>query len=66
MKTQSGVWRITSDAGVELGEYPGKSVADALDALARDAGYASQETAMGARGPFRGHVVYVRPLEAAS
>lgn len=66
MKTKSGVWRITSDAGVELGEYPGKSVADALDAMARNAGYSSQETAMSAVGPFRGHVVYVRPLEVAS
>ena len=66
MKAKSGMWRITSEQGVEFGEYPGKSVADALDALARDAGYASQETCMQAVGPFKGHVVYVRPIEVAS
>ena len=58
-KTPSGMWSITSAAGVALGTYAGDSVADALDAMARDAGYASQEAASSVVGLFDGHVVYV-------
>ena len=61
-KRPSGMWRIISDAGQDLGVYVGDSVADALDAMARDAGYASQETAMSAVGPFRGRVIFVGRL----
>ena len=39
---------ITSSQGVALGTYPGPTEADALDALARDAGYVE------AAGPFSG------------
>lgn len=34
-------WQIKSDAGVYLGVYDGQTPADAIDALSRDAGYAS-------------------------
>lgn len=54
-----GMWRITSSYGVELGLYPGRSIADALDVMARDAGYASQEAASSVAGPFTGHVTYI-------
>ena len=33
-------YRITSKQGIELGEYRAATAAGALDALARDAGYA--------------------------
>ena len=33
---------ITSDAGVVLGEYEGADESEAIDAMARDAGYADR------------------------
>jgi hypothetical protein len=42
-------WQITSSAGVDLGTYEGETETDALDAMARDAGYESQADA-NARG----------------
>lgn len=35
-------YRITSSAGVELGIYEGETAEEALDAMARDAGYESE------------------------
>lgn len=48
-------YRITSEAGVNLGTYEGETEQDALDAMARDAGYKSQEDAIdqGFRGRCR-------------
>jgi len=51
-------YRIVSSAGVELGTYEGETEREALDAMARDAGYASQADAE-ARGvaPFDGRIL---------
>ena len=38
-------FQITSSAGVDLGTYPGAEPIDALNALARDAGYADHVAA---------------------
>lgn len=48
-------WRVVSRDGVIMGIYPGITSWDALDAMARDAGYRSQADAI-ARGiaPFNG------------
>ena len=43
MKMKS--FQITSSAGIDLGTYPGEAPVDALNGLARDAGYADH-TAM--------------------
>jgi hypothetical protein len=53
-------WRIVSDAGVDMGVYSGRSRLDALDAMARDAGYASEDDA-NASGiePFSGVVTRI-------
>ena len=59
VKMGSGLWRITSEAGYPLGVYAGGSVADALDALAVDAGYGSHADVIAVVGPFKGHVAYV-------
>jgi len=58
-------YKITSSAGVELGTYEADSVAGALDAMARDAGYASQADAV-AQGvePFTG--IVEQTMDAAS
>lgn len=47
---------ITSNAGVNMGCYVAESEADALDAMAIDAGYASQADAAEVAGPFEGTV----------
>lgn len=47
-------FRIISSAGVDLGVYEGETEAEALDALARDAGYANQAEAPDA---FDGEVI---------
>lgn len=49
-------WKIESKAGVDMGTYRGKTEQDALDAMARDAGYASQAEAEEVLGPFKGTV----------
>lgn len=44
---------ISSAAGIDLGTYPGETPLDALDALAREAGYtchAAECVAIGSRG----------------
>jgi len=55
----SGLWRITSTDGVELGTYSGSTPADALDAMARDAGYENEAACEEVCGKFQGHVAYV-------
>jgi hypothetical protein len=47
---------ITSAFGVYLGRYAGDTPAEALDAMARDAGYDSQAEAATDVGPFEGTV----------
>lgn len=58
-------YKITSSAGIDMGTYTAPSESDALDALARDAGYESQAAAMasvGLAGKKTGlHVEEVRP-----
>jgi len=49
-------WRVTSSAGVDLGVWSGATPADALDAMARDAGYENQADATAIAGPFDGTV----------
>lgn len=39
-------WKITSAAGVEMGVYEGETADEALDAMARGAGYESQADAV--------------------
>jgi hypothetical protein len=50
-------WKITSEGGVTLGTYEAETAEDALDAMAREAGYESEADAV-ARGitPFKGRV----------
>ena len=54
---------INSDGGVYLGRYIGDSEAEALDAMARDAGYDSQAEAATDAGPFSGTVHEVEVSE---
>lgn len=50
-------WKIESAAGVEMGVYEGETEQDALDAMARDAGYQDLSHADEVTGsPFRGTV----------
>lgn len=58
------IWTITSGAGVVLGDYPGETAADALDALARDAGYRDAADAAEASGDDGSHLI-VRRVDAA-
>lgn len=51
-------YQITSSAGVAMGIYEGETPADTLDAMARDAGYASQADVTETLGePFDGTVI---------
>lgn len=50
------MWQITSSAGVDMGIYEAETAADALDAMARDAGYKSQADAAEQVGAFDGTV----------
>lgn len=43
----STTYRITSRTGVDLGTYEGETAAEALDAMAQDAGYQSYRHACG-------------------
>lgn len=52
-------YKITSSAGIEMGTYEGEMVADALDAMARDAGYASAADAAATTGDFDGTVTEI-------
>lgn len=52
-------FKIISSAGVDMGTYQGDSPAGALDAMARDAGYADQRDATAVAGPFEGVVMRV-------
>ena len=47
-------YRLTSTAGVDLGTYEGMTLSDALDAMARKAGYDSNAHAIESAGPFEG------------
>ena len=49
-------YRIISSAGQEMGTYEADSEIEALDEMARDAGYADQDEAAEAVGPFDGTV----------
>lgn len=59
-------YRIVSDVGQDMGVYEGRNPEEALDAMARDAGYESQADAE-TRGiaPFRGTVerIYSEDLD---
>lgn len=52
-------YQITSSAGVDMGVYEADSPEDALDAMARNAGYRDQADAAAVAGPFTGTVVEV-------
>ena len=47
---------IESSAGVTLGYYKGIDTLDALDAMARDAGYTDYAESVEAVGPFDGTI----------
>lgn len=50
-------YRITSSQGVDMGTYEGETAADALDAMARNAGYRDQAHAAEVAGAFEGSAV---------
>lgn len=50
-------YKITSSAGVDMGVYAGSTPTEALDAMARDAGYRDQAAAAEVAGAFEGTVV---------
>jgi hypothetical protein len=59
---QMTMWQVTSSAGVDMGVYEGETPADALDAMARDAGYKSQADATDSGiSPFEGTVAREMP-----
>lgn len=49
-------FRIISSAGMEMGVFEGETREEALEAMARDAGYASLAEATEVAGPFEGTV----------
>lgn len=49
-------YRITSSAGVDMGSYEAESPEDALELMARDAGYRSAEHAAEVAGRFDGTI----------
>ena len=49
-------YHIINSEGVEMGIYQGETKADALDAMARDAGYKDQAEATTVAGDFDGTV----------
>lgn len=59
-------WRIVNkESGVDLGVYPGADVVEALEALARDAGYASYLEACRVAGYANLLITEVSPDRAA-
>lgn len=50
-------WQITSGAGADLGIYEGETKEDALDAMARDAGYANNAEATKVSGDDGAHLI---------
>lgn len=56
--SETWIWLISS-AGVDMGIYEGETEADALDAMALDAGYRDQAHAAEVAGPFEGTVAEV-------
>ena len=54
-------WKITSDAsGADLGVYEGDTAGDALDAMAREAGYGSHSEACAVTGDDGRHLRVTR------
>jgi hypothetical protein len=49
-------YKIISSAGVNMGTFEGATEAEALDAMARDAGYRDSAEAAEVAGPFEGTV----------
>jgi hypothetical protein len=49
-------YQIISSAGVDMGTFDGATEAEALAAMARDAGYRDQAEATAPVGPFEGTV----------
>ncbi len=56
MTTTNKTYRIVSSAGVDMGTYTAATTEEALDAMARDAGYAGAAEAAEVAGPFEGTV----------
>lgn len=52
-------FQIVSSAGVEMGTYEADTASEALDAMARDAGYRDQADAASQVGAFDGTVTEV-------
>jgi len=59
MNITNKTFRIVSSAGVDMGQYQGETEAEALDAMAQDAGYASQADAAAQGMAFTGTVEVV-------
>jgi hypothetical protein len=55
-ETTMTTYQIISSAGVDMGTYKGATEAEALDAMARDAGYRDSAEAAEVAGPFDGTV----------
>ena len=58
-------YRIISNAGQDMGTYEADSEAEALNAMARDAGYADQSEAAEVAGPFDGTVQSTEERDSA-
>jgi hypothetical protein len=54
-------YQITSSQGQDMNVYTADSASEALDAMARDAGYADAAAAAREVGPFEGTIVDVEP-----